>query len=148
MSIPRAFASSLRAMAQPSLFDKTITGFSASGLRGLFCGRLDDTPICRIVICEAAIDALSYGQTHHIDGSLYVLTAGSNMSKDQVEQLKGLLARYPTAVLVLASDNDTAGKKMAAAVTALSESNRRIVRATPVAKDWNDDLRNQAVRRN
>lgn len=135
---------------------KTFTGFSEGGDKALMVGRLDSLPVTRLVIVEAAIDALSYTQMHHRPGTLYVSTGGS-WSDEQAQQLKELIVANPKAVLVLATDNDLTdkhgqalvfddrpGEKMAKRVAGMAPQGMSIERHTPSAKDWNKDLTNAA----
>jgi 5S rRNA maturation endonuclease (ribonuclease M5) len=68
------------------------------------------------------------------------------MSPEQVELVQSVLekAHRREAVLVLATDNDEAGQRLARQVAGLAPQGMVIERDTPQAKDWNDDLQAQA----
>lgn len=118
----------------------THTRFVKGGDRALMLTRIDDAPIKRLVVTEAAIDTLSYAQMHHKSGTAYISTAGSNLSAVQIEQLKAVLERNSQATLVLACDNDLAGEKMAEQIKDLAPASMKSERQTPAQKDWNMDL--------
>lgn len=130
-------------------------GFADGGERGLYLAKPDADPVSRIVVTEAAIDALSHAQLRYQPGTLYVSTGGSNLSPAQDELVRSLLVKHPAAQLVLAMDNDAfnkagqavafeqrAGEKMARHVAELAPAGMPIVRDTPEEKDWNQDLQN------
>lgn len=131
------------------------TRFCDGGSKGLFVKRLDVDRVKRIVIVEAAIDALSYSQMEHQAGNMYVSTGGS-LGEHQRELLKLLLIKNVEAELVLAQDNDAidkngsavpfdqrAGEKMAQKIAGLAPSGMTVVRLMPEKKDWNDVLRDR-----
>lgn len=137
--------------------EKSVTGFAEGGQKGLFIGCPDDSQdIKRIVLTEAAIDAISYYQLKPEPNTLYLSTAGTQMSAVQEEQLQDLFDVFPRAQLVLAMDNDERGKDgcwldyderpgdiMAKYVAGLAPFTMKIVRATPIMKDWNADLKSK-----
>jgi DNA primase len=120
------------------------TGFSDGGQRLLYVARPDpDLPVSRIVITEAAIDALSYAQMYDVPGAIYVSTAGAAMSAEQKQQIVELVNSNESAEIVLASDNDEGGHKMAASIQALLPE-VPMVRELSQTKDWNEDLKARA----
>lgn len=117
------------------------TGFSAGGEKSVMSAKLDGEPLSRIVLFEAAIDAMSYAQMHHEAGSMYV-SLGGEMKPDQLARLKAVQAANPESVTVLAFDNDLAGDAMAHQVQQNSPQGVQTVREVPdVGKDWNDALK-------
>ncbi len=131
-------------------------GFCAGGEKSLFMDRLDGVmPVSRLVVVEAAIDALSYAQMYHKLGTIYMSTAGSPISKAQAELLQSIITGNPNATLVLATDNDLTdkhgqplafddrpGEKLAKEIAAMAPVGMAVERHTPEAKDWNKDLQN------
>lgn len=117
------------------------TGFSAGGQKGLFLARPDTAPVVRIVVAEAAIDLMSWAQLQHAPGTAYVSTGGA-FSNAQVEQLRAVFARNPTAEIVLAHDGDAAGDRMAAQVREIARLGVIVTRdRPPEGSDWNDVLK-------
>jgi hypothetical protein len=136
--------------------DKTFTGFAAGGEKALFIKRLDSEPVSRLVVVEAAIDALSYAQTKHKKGTVYISTGGT-LSTAQTEQLHAILAANSKATLVIATDNDLTDKNgnklafeqrpgeiLAKEIAAMAPDGMTIQRDTPTLKDWNADLQQAA----
>lgn len=123
--------------------NKDFTGFAAGGQRGLFVVRpgSQGEPVKRVVITEAAIDALSYAQMNHLKGTLYVSTGGS-LSEVQQQQLATVLRNAPEAEVILATDNDQGGHDMAKKVQEVAPE-RQMARELPTGKDWNQDLQTQ-----
>lgn len=116
--------------------NKGFTGFSAEGSKTLFICRVDEAVITNIIVCESAIDAMSYYQITKQPG-IYVSFAGA-MSPEQEKQLTELLHRYPAAKIHAATDNDMQGDKCAAF---LARSHDHVERKRPrCVKDWNDVL--------
>lgn len=120
------------------------TGFVKGGDRRITWNRIDDLPLKKIVICEAAIDCMSYAQLRHEPGTGYMSTSGTQFNDEQREQLGQLLAKAAGmgAKIVLAMDADAAGDKMAQELVSMAPQGAKVVREVPeVGKDWNDALR-------
>lgn len=118
--------------------NQNFTGFSAGGKKGFFAYKVGIPPKAeppRIVIAESAIDALSFYQLHPAP-ALY-LSFGGEMSPDQRELLKNILKKYPTAEVITAVDNDSAGDVFAELIQSLRPDAARV---TPKGKDFNQDL--------
>lgn len=121
------------------------TGFSGGGRKALFmCNTYPGhTEPQRIVITEAAIDAMSYAQLSEKPG-LYVSFSGA-LSEGQQAQLTALLQKYPKAIVVTATDADAQGEKYAVMIHTIRPD---AIRARPSMKtrpgehfkDWNDVL--------
>lgn len=122
------------------------TGFAKGGDRRITWNRIDDLPLRKIVICEAAIDCMSYCQLGHEPGTGYMSTSGTQLNLEQREQLAGLLSKAAGmgAKIVFAMDKDPAGERMAAEIAQIAPQGAQIAREVPeVGKDWNEAL--QAV---
>ena len=91
----------------------------------------------RLVVAESAIDAMSYWQ--HDPAPALVLSFGGEMSPEQPELLRHVLAKYPAAEIVTATDADAQGDGYAALIEAVRPD---AIRARPpTGKDWNDAIR-------
>jgi hypothetical protein len=124
--------------------NRGFTGFAGGGGKALFsCQIGEEGPPGRIVICESAIDAMSYYQLSGKPG-LYVSFAGG-LSDVQKDLLRKLLTDNPQAKVVTATDADRDGEKYAVFISSLRPD---AVRARPglndrpgvTYKDWNDVL--------
>lgn len=74
-----------------------------------------DTPVQRLVVSESPVDAMSYHQLHHrgAEGqpnTLYVATSGT-VTERQVELIQKLIDKQEPQEVVLANDNDAAGRR-------------------------------------
>jgi hypothetical protein len=74
-----------------------------------------DTPVQRLVVSESPVDAMSYHQLHHrgAEGqpnTLYVATSGT-VTERQVELIQKLIDKQAPREVVLANDNDAAGRR-------------------------------------
>ncbi len=121
------------------------TGFSPGGVKGLACSRPqpDDQ---QMIVCETAIDMLSYAALKGIEGKRLFSTAGQ-ISSSQAECLRSAAKKMPEgAVIVLAFDNDSGGHELADKVQdALLPMQRKILRDFPpdLGEDWNDVLQRE-----
>ena len=120
----------------------TFTGFSPGGVKALACSRPRDTDR-EAVISETSIDMLSIADLEGTDGRRFFSTAGQ-MSPMQAECLRSAVSRMPIGSrVILASDNDDGGRKIAAQVReTLRDFDVPIVEHYPPApgQDWNDVL--------
>jgi hypothetical protein len=121
--------------------------FSAGGGKTLFRLPGGPAPLPRVAVCEAAIDALSLAAIEHCrPDTLYAATAGG-MGPATVAALQQILLDFasdPAAVLIAATDADTAGRRHAARLEVLAvEAGVRFDMLLPPAglNDWNDALR-------
>jgi hypothetical protein len=120
-------------------------GFAAGGTKGLWMSRAlpDDD---KLVICESAIDAMSYGLLHADPHARYA-SIGGRPNPIQPELLSSAAARLPPgAQIVAAMDADAYGISLAevvhAAVEQTGRSDLRFRSEAPFGfKDWNDRLR-------
>jgi hypothetical protein len=122
-------------------------GFSAGGGKTLFRFPGGPGPLPRLAVCEAAIDALSLAAIEHRrDDTLYAATAGG-IGPGTVTALHALLrdrVADPAGILVVATDADGPGRRLAARLTALAAASG--VRSEAILppdglNDWNDALR-------
>lgn len=118
------------------------TGFSKNGQKAVWYSANLSTAR-RVVICESAIDAMSHAQL--FGGDAAYLSTGGSMSDHQRDLVRSVLARAAErgAEIVIATDADEPGRKLAAEVQALAPSGGvRTCRHEPGGgKDWNDELR-------
>lgn len=134
----------LHSFAGWELKNKGFTGFCAGGKKALFgckVGTLEDVPL--IVIAECAVDALSYYQLKPRPG--FYLSFAGTLSQAQKELLIWVLNRYQDADVVIATDNDEAGRAYAQWLCSVRAE--ASVDCPLIGKDWNDVLMNREVRR-
>lgn len=120
--------------------NRGFTGFSTDGDKTIWISRAKhgDT---KLVVCEAAIDALSYHQLQPDDHARYASTAGS-MGRRGEEFLRRAIERMPAgSTCVLATDRDLEGDKYAARIATFSTKVSFMRHASPIGKDWNDALK-------
>lgn len=94
----------------------------------------------RIVICEGAIDCLSFHQVNSKrDDTAYVSFAGG-LGSYQIDLLTGLFvkSRLRGQDVIVATDNDAAGHEYFKRLSTIDGS---LQRAIPVMKDWNEDIK-------
>jgi len=121
---------------------RTYTGFSAGGNKTIWVSnaRAGDR---KLVLAEAVIDIFSYHQLHHDDHACYASTGGSFGAR-QAQFIARAIANMPAeATVVIATDSDDAGEKLAAKIAALAEKARVVRDPSPVGKDWNDCLKDR-----
>jgi len=117
------------------------TGFARGGEKGLWFSRTESADDC-LVICESAIDALSYAALFPAVATRYA-SIGGQMNKRQPALVAAVLAKLPSkAQIIAATDNDADGLVYAESIgLALSETGRCDLHLTvhrPQAeKDWN-----------
>ena len=127
------------------LKNEGFTGFAKHGEKALWhTANLGRAP--RIVIVESAIDALSHAQISGDTDAAYVSVGGS-MSDKQRELVRSMLEKAGDVRIVLATDNDEAGDALAEQIAALAPASARIERDAPTSKDWNDQLRDEQLRK-
>jgi hypothetical protein len=114
-------------------------GFSAGGTKTLWISnkRHDDV---RLVMTEAVIDAFSYHQLQPDDRTRYASTSGA-FGERQAVHVAAAIARMPAgSTLVIATDNDEAGERLASKIMVLAGRTRVARHAPPIGKDWNECL--------
>ena len=122
------------------------TGFAKGGAKRLFGSGIaaDDR---ELIVCETAIDLLSYAALHGIEGRRFISTAGS-FSGEQVPLLKSALQKMPSGgSVVWAVDADEGGNTLTARFRALFGDvvglalEQRRHSPTTFGRDWNDELK-------
>lgn len=126
------------------LKNEGFTGFSKNGQKAVWhSSNLTSAP--RVVLVESAIDAMSHAQLSGDREAAYLSTGGS-MSDHQRELVRSALAKAAErgAEIVIATDADEPGRKLAAEVQALAPRGAKLYRQEPdQGKDWNDQMREQ-----
>lgn len=117
------------------------TAFSSGGEKSIW--RTTNIERAReIVVCESAIDALSHAQL--MGGSAAYVSTGGSLSAAQAELIEeiGRAALASGAVIVIATDADPAGHRLAEQIDALIPDGVLVQRDLPPhgANDWNDAL--------
>lgn len=122
------------------------TGFARGGDKGLWFSavRPGDTAL---VIAESGIDALSYAALYPDEYARYASTGGA-MNPQQPELIRGAIEKMgPGSRLVIAADNDPAGRKLAGEIESIARQTVRsdfhVVNALPPEEgaDWNNVLK-------
>lgn len=124
------------------------TGFSKGGEKALW----HSTNLAhadRVVIVESAIDALSHAQLFKGKDDAYISIGGA-MSDKQKELLVGTLkkAHERGAQIVIATDADEPGRKLALDIANLAPKGASLDRQEPAqgVKDWNDQVKAETGR--
>lgn len=118
------------------LKNRNFTGFSKGGVKGVW--RSVNIEVARrIVIAESAIDCMSHAQLFPELEAAYVSIGGS-MSGSQRELLCALFSRVGLVEIVIATDNDEGGERLAEELAHLAPVCWREV---PTCKDWNEQLK-------
>ena len=119
------------------------TGFAAGGVKGLACSRPQAADI-EMVVCETAIDMLSYAALFGVQGKRFFSTAGQ-ISPLQSECLRSAIERMrPETTVILALDHDKGGEKLSRQIQeAIGVTGCSIREHFPssTGDDWNDVLR-------
>ena len=96
-----------------------------------------------VVIAESPIDAISYKVLQGNNDDVYILATMGAMSRKQEEILKELANRAKDKKIIIATDADEAGERMAKQIADIfmQAGAVEIVRARPSrGKDWNEEL--------
>jgi hypothetical protein len=126
--------------------NKGFTGFAPGGEKGLWfsAARKEDTAL---VIAESGIDALSYAALFPDENARYTSIGGA-MNPGQPALITSAIQKMPHgARVILAMDNDEAGRDLVGQIEALAQATGRtdltIRRHLPEGEgeDWNDVLR-------
>ena len=121
--------------------NKGFTGFASGGVKGLWYSQAKTTD-GRLVLVESAIDAMSF---HALQGDMFTryMSTGGELNSQQPTLLRGAMEKlHPSAVVVLAFDDDEGGDKIAGEVEAVAPAGRKLLRVRPEgAKDWNQILK-------
>ena len=115
-------------------------GCPVDSIKTLFRFGTQETVIRRLVVTEAAIDALSVASLDlSREGTLYLSTAGG-IGPEGITALRALLAATVSGQLVIAVDRGTGGERMTATLSSLAEAaGVAHTRVLPFdeQKDWN-----------
>jgi hypothetical protein len=125
----------------------TYKGSLAGGAKSVFCLNASGSPRPRLVLAEAAIDALSVAVIESLrEDTLYSATGGG-MGPGTIAVLEALLGRIamlPGALLCSATDANGAGDRFAQRHHALAKQfavTFERLRPPIAGGDWNDVLR-------
>lgn len=136
--------------------NRNFTGFAKGGEKGLWfsAANRDDRTL---VIAESGIDALSYAVLHPDAATRYASTGGA-MNPNQPALIRAAIERMGQgrdgsfkSRVVIATDNDEGGRKLADQIEALARESGRadldIVRDLPEGEgqDWNEVLKRRAL---
>lgn len=123
--------------------NKNFTGYSRFGVKSVWHSRARKADT-KIVICESAIDALSYHQIRGDERTRYMSTGGQ-MSPYQEGILKAAIAKMPPGSEIIAAfDRDIDGDRFAAKLKELAPNSNIIRHAPAIGKDWNEQLQLQS----
>jgi hypothetical protein len=123
--------------------NKFFTGFMRGGRRAIW--RSNNFSIAEtVVVCESAIDCLSYCQIFADDDPdrqrAYISTGGT-LSNLQKEMLGQEFSRECRKKIIIATDGDLAGEQLAVSLMSLVPVSVSCYRHAPgLAKDWNEHL--------
>jgi phage/plasmid primase-like uncharacterized protein len=126
--------------------NKGFTGFAPGGEKGLWfsAASKEDTAL---VIAESGIDALSYARVFPDENARYASIGGA-MNPGQPDLVSSAIRKmHQGAKVILAMDNDEAGRDLVGQIEALAQATGRtdltIRRHLPEGEgeDWNDVLR-------
>ena len=122
------------------LKNEGFTGFSRGGEKRVWHSANIGTAD-RVVVVESAIDALSYAELTGDQQAAYI-SIGGQPSPEQWQVLAAALANKQKqgVALVIGTDADAVGDKLAAQIAELAPSAER---QRPTAKDWSDQLQAQ-----
>ena len=122
------------------------TGFSRGGQKGMWASKPcpDDNTL---IIVESAIDALSYEALNHPKRARYISVSG-RLNPEQPKLIQSAIRRLPSrAHLVIATDHDDGGDKLASSIRVCVESSGhsdvaiKEHRPSHQSDDWNDVLK-------
>jgi hypothetical protein len=116
-------------------------GFSEGGTKGLWHSTTTKEDK-RLVICESPIDCLSYYRFFD-DGQTRYFATGGTLSENQKDLIRGAMKKIHKqgGQIVIATDRDEAGEKLALELAKFAPSGSQISREVPdYQKDWNEAL--------
>jgi len=133
-------------LAGYELKNEGFTGFSKNGTKAVWhsanLARAE-----RVVIVESAIDGLSHAQLSRNASEGY-LSIGGAMSNAQRDLVRSVMAKAVErgSTLVIATDADEGGEKLAKQLRDLAPPGAKIERQQPtMGKDWNDQVKELEV---
>lgn len=132
------------------LRNASFKGFASGGAKGLWLSKVSEADR-RLVICESAIDAISFAVLYQ-DGHARYASIGGKLNPRQPNLIRRQIALLPEgSEVVAAMDADDAGRQLAdvirqnVALVARSDLAFRIDEPDGF-KDWNDQLRSRPRR--
>jgi hypothetical protein len=129
------------------LKNRGFTGFASGGTKGLWLSR-EQPNDSSLVLCEAAIDALSHAVLFPDERTRYA-SIGGQVSPGQRELMRAAAAGMPpNGKIIAAMDADAEGGKLADILRQAVEFTGRddlffVIHQPAGFKDWNDQLRNR-----
>jgi 5S rRNA maturation endonuclease (ribonuclease M5) len=131
------------------LKNKKFTGFSRNGRKALwYTNNLSSAS--KVVLVESAIDAMSHAQIEKNGAETAYISTGGTMSGYQCELMEGELkkATNRAASIIIATDRDEAGQKLASRLYDLVPYEGRVQRQEPsIGKDWNEQVQQRSRER-
>jgi len=127
------------------LRNRDFKGFASGGTKGLWLSKTGSTDR-RLVICESAIDALSFAVLFP-DGHARYASIGGKLNPTQPDLIRAQITLLPQGgEIIAAMDSDDAGGQLARAIqksfTDAARPDLTFRRQEPAGfKDWNDQLR-------
>lgn len=127
------------------LRNSNFKGFASGGTKGLWLSKSSPSDR-RLVICESAIDALSFAVLFP-DGHARYASIGGKLNPWQPDLIKAQIRLLPSgSVVIAAMDADDAGRELAEVIRKTlddaAEPGPAFQQREPVGfKDWNDQLR-------
>jgi Toprim-like len=109
------------AVAHVDIHGPTYRGSLTGGIKSLFRLPFKGPPLPRLVLTEAAIDALSLADIENLRGGTLYTATGGGMGPGTIAALEALLvdiARLPDALFCSATDADGPGDRFAESVKA------------------------------
>ena len=133
-----------------SMKNNNFTGFSSGGTKTLWQSNQSKRDRS-LVITESAIDALSYHQLFSKENThtRYIATSGT-ISNYQLKLIETAMAEMANlgGEIVIATDNDEMGNKMAKTLANVAPKSSKIYRHTPQqGKDWNEVIERERQRK-
>ena len=101
-----------------------VTMFSKGGKKGLWPSNACDSDT-KLVIAEAAIDALSYGVLHCDLATTRFISTGGQLNPEQPMLLQSAISNLPAGEVVLAMDNDDGGDQLTQKLTSIFSGTNR-----------------------
>jgi hypothetical protein len=115
------------------------TAFAKGGQRGLAVFGRTLAPK-RIEVVESGLDALSRAEMQRCPDNVLYVSTGGTPGDQALDQLRELATRHPEAEIVIGTDRDVAGDRIACIIVERLGERSRVRRETPIFKDWNENL--------
>lgn len=122
------------------ILNQRFKGFATGSEKGLWFSNFKQNDT-RIVLCESAIDAMSY---HQLKGNAftYYLSIDGQLTQKQLILIDNLIDKNRNKKIILAFDNDPAGHKYVHQIKKRHQHTNNIIDDLPKkdGMDWNDIL--------